>query len=1083
MAVAETRLRIVLVDEATAELIKLNKAASSLSSSLLGANTSGYAKQLDNINVSVGKVTESFNSMSKAIGVVTGAYKTFGTLANLFSDVFKGTFDYYKSFQSNSVGIAGILSSMTELNGKTLEWNQAMGFSQDIMKKLRKEALQTSATSTDLIETFRGILGPALSQGMNIDEILKFTTVGTNAVRSLGLPSNQYLQELRSILTGNIRASSSTLATALGITNEDVKKAKDSAEGLFTFLMKRMKGFVESVPATSQTIAGQLAIMEEAFKASGAEAYDTLFKSYSKTLEKINGIMLTKNQDGEFVLNDAFIEKVKGFGEFLDGVFSRLVDNSKLIVEHFDKIAIAVGAFFVLPTVFDKLKNVSFSAVDAYRSIKGSFGAGEAYDKQKEITIANAKAKLVRDEANAHLKILDTINKEVSQSVTQEKIYNQLVQLMQKHQAEASNVERIIQILVEGGVNLQEAYKRAYDYLKAISSTDTHEQERAARMLKALEENHGKLQEARNNGVKQIESSFSTFDKWNGVIHNVTTGVAKLTNSLSMASFAVLAFTDENDTVTRTMAECVIGIDAGVSALSGLTGVLKEATEWWGKLELAQKSAYLSMLGTGAVVAVGATFVAAAAYKGYNDYQNWKAGGKAVIEGDSVRFEAPEKTFTPEELQALEKSAITNTDDDDYDERPDYINKLKYSFDTNTGGGGSSKEQKGKSPEEIARETKDSYAKLIESIKSSKENALDFGNAYQKVMASADKQTATWTKTLNDLKSKGVLSKEEVNNATKLMNDYYNQMISKAREAERSEKINVLKAKIGQADNVMLFGGSQEEQYKRKNDALQNYRAYLDRILEDTNLNVQQRLAYEQQYADVVKQIRQNDMYNFKTAWKATLQELSQQQINYGESIRSVFSSIETSATNLLTSTESFGTRIKNFFSDIASSIMAEMSKLIMKALITNVLLKALSGFGGFKAPSNVKVDTPLADYNIHNINDMENAKLFKDFIPGKATGGYATGWNIVGERGPELVNFSNPGRVYTAEQTRNALSGGASGVNIKIDLHNESGQPMQAETTGSSFDGESYVVGVVLKAISTNKNGMRNIIKGVATT
>lgn len=38
------------------------------------------------------------------------------------------------------------------------------------------------------------------------------------------------------------------------------------------------------------------------------------------------------------------------------------------------------------------------------------------------------------------------------------------------------------------------------------------------------------------------------------------------------------------------------------------------------------------------------------------------------------------------------------------------------------------------------------------------------------------------------------------------------------------------------------------------------------------------------------------------------------------------------------------------------------------------------------------------------------------------AKGGLANGWAIVGEEGPELVNFSQPGRVYTADQTRDAM-------------------------------------------------------------
>jgi hypothetical protein len=59
----------------------------------------------------------------------------------------------------------------------------------------------------------------------------------------------------------------------------------------------------------------------------------------------------------------------------------------------------------------------------------------------------------------------------------------------------------------------------------------------------------------------------------------------------------------------------------------------------------------------------------------------------------------------------------------------------------------------------------------------------------------------------------------------------------------------------------------------------------------------------------------------------------------------------------------------------------------------------------------------------------------------------------------------------------------GKSGVNIRIQLKNESGQQLQAEQTGSSFNGEEYVIGVVLKAVSTNQGGLRSMIKGVATT
>lgn len=47
------------------------------------------------------------------------------------------------------------------------------------------------------------------------------------------------------------------------------------------------------------------------------------------------------------------------------------------------------------------------------------------------------------------------------------------------------------------------------------------------------------------------------------------------------------------------------------------------------------------------------------------------------------------------------------------------------------------------------------------------------------------------------------------------------------------------------------------------------------------------------------------------------------------------------------------------------------------------------------------------------------------DSLPAFAKGGLARkGWALVGEEGPELVNFSDPGRVYTAAQTQAMLDG-----------------------------------------------------------
>lgn len=57
----------------------------------------------------------------------------------------------------------------------------------------------------------------------------------------------------------------------------------------------------------------------------------------------------------------------------------------------------------------------------------------------------------------------------------------------------------------------------------------------------------------------------------------------------------------------------------------------------------------------------------------------------------------------------------------------------------------------------------------------------------------------------------------------------------------------------------------------------------------------------------------------------------------------------------------------------------------------------------------------------IVGIKAMPNASEIPAFAKG---GKHKGGWALVGEEGPELVNFSNPGRVYTAAETQGMLAG-----------------------------------------------------------
>ncbi|WP_440030591.1 hypothetical protein, partial [Chromobacterium amazonense] len=144
------------------------------------------------------------------------------------------------------------------------------------------------------------MLGPGLQAKMSIDQIRQLSTVGINAVKSLGLEGSQIVQEMRSILTGNI-TSDSQLATALGITNKDIAKIKQDGGDLFDYLMKRLQGFAESSDYYSKTMVGLMDASKEMVSKAAAEGMEPLREAAKGWLTDFNESLSNDAQRRQFV--------------------------------------------------------------------------------------------------------------------------------------------------------------------------------------------------------------------------------------------------------------------------------------------------------------------------------------------------------------------------------------------------------------------------------------------------------------------------------------------------------------------------------------------------------------------------------------------------------------------------------------------------------------------------------------------------------------------------------------------------------------------------------------------------------------
>lgn len=298
----------------------ISKASTDMAAGLAQANAQAKTLygSLSNIGLTLAKLSFGIFLFRQGIGQV--------------SDIVKGLvapgLEFAMSMETNQVGMAGILTSMTEINGKALDFQDAMAISTNIMRELNVEAVKTAATSDELITTFRALLGPGLGAGMNIDQIKEFTVVGVNAVKSLGLDGRQLVQELRDLVQGGIQAASSTLATALGLTDSDIKRAKQSSEGLFVFLMDKIRGFARATEENGKTLKGMLDQVSEGYTLALAQSLDPVIAEIKNVLVNIRSQIFTEDLGK---INPEFIENFKEIATHAMNFWNALKDIASVL--------------------------------------------------------------------------------------------------------------------------------------------------------------------------------------------------------------------------------------------------------------------------------------------------------------------------------------------------------------------------------------------------------------------------------------------------------------------------------------------------------------------------------------------------------------------------------------------------------------------------------------------------------------------------------------------------------------------------------------------------------------------------------
>ena len=337
------------------EQLKFNEEVNSLKKTngefkRLTAEADRAKRALKGVNSAAKETQSGFSRLAftfrRLVGVMA-AFTVARKVAAGFTEMLKSAISFNASIERARVGISGLIAASAEVRspgGDQLGIDDQLLRSQDLaidqMNKLRVDALATAGSYDELKEAFQTAIAPGQQAGLTLDQIRKITVDISQAATGLGVAQNQLAEEIRSLVQGTITPKNTRVATALGISNADIRRARELGN-LFEFLQTRFEAISKTGVKLMDTFTAQLS--------NASDAFQQLLEKSSKPL---------------------FLQLKDGIKQFQDAIFS--ISDEKLLFNP-NAIRAFEGLFDGLARGVEGITN-AFSQLDA-QGLADSFGA------------------------------------------------------------------------------------------------------------------------------------------------------------------------------------------------------------------------------------------------------------------------------------------------------------------------------------------------------------------------------------------------------------------------------------------------------------------------------------------------------------------------------------------------------------------------------------------------------------------------------------------------------------------------------------------------------------------------------------
>lgn len=237
------------------------------------------------------KATSTINGVSGAVRSLIGQFMAMAGLtagvAGLGALVKQGI-DFNKTMEDSKGGIAGVLlmtRQYVDAAGKVVTgqgaMNAAFAEASTIQEKLKKDALGTAASYTELVGAFQTALAPAAAAGVTkLDDVREITVMATQAMAALNIPTAQAAQELRGLFAGDA-GPDNRLNQILRVTKADLERVRGSADEAAKLFKDRLGPAASAAAMQTGTLTVRLSSLGDIVDQTMGKATEGLFKDLS----------------------------------------------------------------------------------------------------------------------------------------------------------------------------------------------------------------------------------------------------------------------------------------------------------------------------------------------------------------------------------------------------------------------------------------------------------------------------------------------------------------------------------------------------------------------------------------------------------------------------------------------------------------------------------------------------------------------------------------------------------------------------------------------------------------------------------